>query len=69
VKGKFFSDFSMIIYNGSGNVVFTSADAATGWDGTFNGERMPAGAYAYLITVKTTGGAEKRRTGTVTLLR
>ena len=69
VKGKFFSDFSMIIYNGSGNVVFTSADAATGWDGTYNGERMPAGAYAYLITVKTTGGAEKRRTGTVTLLR
>ncbi|MFD2512653.1 gliding motility-associated C-terminal domain-containing protein [Pontibacter locisalis] len=69
VKGKLFSNFSIRIYNSLGNVVYQSTDAGAGWDGTYKGEKLPVGAYAYEITVKTSFGATKRRTGTVTLIR
>ncbi|WP_439882418.1 gliding motility-associated C-terminal domain-containing protein [Pontibacter sp. MBLB2868] len=69
VKGKLFSNFSIRVYNSLGNVVYQSADASAGWDGTYKGEPLPVGAYAYEITVKTSFGATKRKTGTVTLLR
>lgn len=69
VKGRFFENFSIRIYNSMGNVVYESTDAATGWDGTYKGTLVPAGAYAYAITITTAAGSPKQRTGTVTLLR
>ncbi|MDX5435661.1 MAG: gliding motility-associated C-terminal domain-containing protein, partial [Pontibacter sp.] len=69
VKGRFIKDFRMTIYNSMGNVVFTSNDRANNWDGTYQGKPQPAGAYAYEIKITTTNGEEKRRTGTITLLR
>lgn len=40
-------DFRMIIYNRWGNVVFSSTDIDTGWDGNFEGKPVPAGSYTY----------------------
>ncbi|NDK56025.1 gliding motility-associated C-terminal domain-containing protein [Pontibacter fetidus] len=69
VKGKRFENFSIRIINSAGQVVYTSDNRATGWDGNVNGKLQPAGVYAYEITVSLQDGSTKRRTGTVTLLR
>ncbi|WP_242927118.1 gliding motility-associated C-terminal domain-containing protein [Pontibacter vulgaris] len=69
VKGKFYREFSIRIYNSMGQVVYTSSDATAGWDGMYNGRKMPAGAYTYEVNVKAEDGTFKRRTGTVTLIR
>ncbi|WP_164891129.1 T9SS type B sorting domain-containing protein [Botryobacter ruber] len=69
VKGKFYQDFSIRIYNHLGQVVYTSADATTGWDGTYRGKPLPQAAYVYEINVKAADGTSRTRTGTVTLIR
>ncbi|GAB3197346.1 gliding motility-associated-like protein [Pontibacter aydingkolensis] len=68
IKGRFIQTYTLKVYNSLGNVVFQS-DGNTNWDGTYQGKQLPAGAYAYEVTVKTNFGTTKRRTGTVTLLR
>ncbi|WP_299824539.1 gliding motility-associated C-terminal domain-containing protein [uncultured Pontibacter sp.] len=69
IKGRFIQGYNLKIYNSLGNVIFTSDGSSTNWDGSYNGKQLPAGAYAYEITVKTNFGTTKRRTGTITLLR
>ncbi|MCJ8166392.1 gliding motility-associated C-terminal domain-containing protein [Pontibacter sp. E15-1] len=69
VKGRFFSDYTIRIYNGSGRVVYEGTASEPAWDGTYNGKLLPTGAYAYEINAVSKSGAAKRRTGTVTLLR
>ncbi|TXK44891.1 T9SS type B sorting domain-containing protein [Pontibacter qinzhouensis] len=69
VKGNFFENFSIRIYNRSGQVVYEATDATAGWDGTTKGQLQPAGAYVYEIAVTTTDGEKKTRKGTVTLIR
>jgi len=41
--------FQMYIYNQWGNMVFGSTNIAKGWDGTYEGEPVPSGEYAYHI--------------------
>ncbi|WP_187263685.1 T9SS type B sorting domain-containing protein [Pontibacter beigongshangensis] len=69
VKGKFFQHFSIRIYNRSGQVVYQSASATEGWDGTYKGQQQPAGVYVYEIEVTAADGEKKNRKGTVTLIR
>ncbi len=69
IKGRFYQEFSIRVYNRMGQVVYTSENATAGWDGTYNGQKLPAGAYTYEINVKDEDGTPKRRTGTVTLIR
>lgn len=69
VKGRFIRDYRITVYNSMGQVVFSSTDRSTSWNGTYRGKPQPAGAYAYEINIITTNGEEKQRTGTVTLLR
>lgn len=56
------------IYDRWGQRVFATTDAAQCWDGTFKGEPMPAGGYAYSIKAVTRCGAVNR-TGMVILIR
>lgn len=69
VKGATYSAFSLKVYHRMGNVVYSTTDAAAGWDGTHKGQQMPAGAYVYEIDITLPSGISKRRRGTVTLLR
>ncbi|WP_347156639.1 gliding motility-associated C-terminal domain-containing protein [Pontibacter chitinilyticus] len=69
VKGRFFSNYQIRIYNSLGNVLYDATDPLGGWDGTFKGKQMPAGVYSYDISVTTAAGTPSHRTGTVTLLR
>lgn len=49
VFGDHFANFSMTIYNRWGEVIFHTNDYNEGWDGTYLGEPMPAGVYAYIL--------------------
>lgn len=69
VKGKFFSGYTLLVYNRLGSVVYEGTEADAPWDGTHNGARLPAGAYAYQLTVQTDFGTSQTKTGTITLLR
>ncbi|MBJ6118433.1 gliding motility-associated C-terminal domain-containing protein [Pontibacter sp. BT310] len=69
VKGKRFEGFSIRVISGLGQVVYSSEDRTSGWDGAFNGKPQPAGIYAYEVILKLQDGTTKRRTGTVTLIR
>lgn len=45
-------EFSMIIYNRWGTVVFYSESPSNQWDGTYGGQPAPLGQYSYLATWK-----------------
>ena len=44
---KFLTDFNIFIYDRWGKLVFQSGDRDFRWDGTLNGELLPAGTYAW----------------------
>ncbi|WP_343606677.1 PKD domain-containing protein [Fluviicola sp.] len=45
-------DFSFLIFNRWGEIVFESKDMYTGWDGTYAGTICKEGIYTYKITLK-----------------
>ncbi len=63
------SNFSMIIYNRWGEVVFTSKEIDDGWNGEYRGEIVEQGVYTYLIKIDFSSGGSERLLGDVTLLR
>ena len=63
-------DFSMTIYNRWGELIFETHDATIGWDGTYKGELVPAGAYVWTITIKIADVDDREvMTGHVNILR
>jgi len=44
-----FSDASIIVFNRWGDVVFEAAPYLNDWEGTHDGEPLPAGTYFYSI--------------------
>ncbi len=65
---------SIIIYNRWGKVLFERKninvnDRSNSWDGYYNGEPMPVGAYVYFIKAECEGGEVFDYRGTVMLLR
>ncbi len=65
------ASFHMYIYNRWGVLVFESHDISQGWDGNYNSDPAPSGAYVYKIeyTVGTTAVETISLTGTVVLIR
>ena len=68
---KVFAEYKLTIYNRFGQKVFHTTNPADGWDGSYNGQPMPQGAYAYhyYIHIKDNGNIQKNGAGIVTLLR
>lgn len=64
--------FNMYVYDRWGNLIFTSADLDTGWDGrkmNHGDDLMPEDVYIWKIELKTFKKQKDMRTGTVTLLK
>lgn len=55
-----YEQFEMKIYNRWGELLFESSDPSMGWDGTYLGNALDAGAYTYVIRFITTEDARFR---------
>lgn len=60
--------FKLQVYNRWGQLVFTSSDIRTGWDGTMGGKRVDSGVFVYFATY-TVRGIQKTNRGMITLIR
>ena len=57
------------IYDRWGNLVFQTIDHRQGWDGSFQGKRMPSGTFAWSVSASTADGKAINRHGTLQLIR
>ncbi len=69
VFGQYVVDFEMHIFNRWGELLFTTNDITTGWDGTYKGNDMPEGTYAFIANITDRTGRIFKRSGSVVLLR
>ena len=68
-KGIFIDQFNLKIFSQWGELLFISGQLDVGWPGTFNGELMPGGTYAYLVEIVDPLGRSEVKRGTVHLLK
>lgn len=63
--------YHLMIYNRNGQCIFQSIDPEESWDGTYNGEKCPAGTYTWMIEYLKYAEPETelRKTGSVMLVR
>jgi len=69
VFGQYITEFEMSIFNRWGELMFTTTDISTGWDGTFKGTAMPEGTYTFVAKITDLAGRNFKRSGSVLLLR
>ncbi len=70
VQGIDIYDFDLYIFNRWGEIVWESHDPSIGWDGTYNGKIVQAGAYQWKAVVKSPYKDERRVfTGSVSILK
>ncbi|HET6244456.1 MAG TPA: PKD domain-containing protein, partial [Bacteroidia bacterium] len=69
VRGGPFVQLDFRVFNEWGNMIFMTNTQSTGWDGTINGVKQPAGVYIYIIVGKTSDNQDVKMSGDVTLLR
>lgn len=69
VRYKSLISYEIWIYNRWGQEIFHSTDPAEGWDGRFNGETVPTGAYYYLVKAEGSEGISYNRKGSINVLK
>ena len=69
VLGGPFESVDFKIFNGWGNLIFSTTDPKGGWDGTYQGTAQPVGVYVYTVSGKTIDGKNIKMSGNVTLIR
>lgn len=63
------SNLEFVVYNRWGQAVFQTNDRSIGWDGTFNGQPLNPGVFAYRLSGKLPNGETIQRKGNITLVR
>ncbi|WP_188316090.1 gliding motility-associated C-terminal domain-containing protein [Chitinophaga agrisoli] len=61
--------YQLQLFNAWGNLLFSSNDPATGWDGTFKGHRQAVASYVWIARYTNYLGQPVVRSGVVTLVR
>jgi gliding motility-associated-like protein len=69
VYGNYIDAFEMRIFNRWGELLFESFDKEQGWDGMYNGQRMPEGTYVFMVKITDLAGRNFEYGGTVVLLK
>ncbi len=69
VYGTAIVSVRLMIYNQWGKQLFISTNLLKGWDGTYNGERSPAGLYTYSLEAVMQDGKRITKGGTFSLIR
>ncbi len=62
-------DFTLTVHSRWGQVVFETSNPSEGWDGTYEGEPLQEGVYAYQIVYQDLNGELKSKSGTIQILR
>ncbi len=63
-------NFSIYIYDRMGRQVYYSQDLHFAWDGTYEGQKLPQGSYAYVIRYRRPGTEDiVTQKGSITLIR
>lgn len=68
VQGEAIQTFKMQVFNRWGDLVFESNDVNNGWDGKFNGNLVPQGAYVYKLSASSITGRRTTKEGTINVL-
>lgn len=69
VKGGPLLEMQFMIFNQWGNLIFSSGSQDFGWDGNYNGEPQPTGAYEYVLKGRTADNIKVNLYGIVNLIR
>lgn len=69
VYGTAISSVRLIVYSQWGAQLFLSTDLKKGWDGTHNGQKMPAGLYTYSLEAVMQDGSRINKGGTFSVIR
>jgi gliding motility-associated-like protein len=69
VRGTFFDEVNLKIFNRAGEMLFQTNDQNTGWDGTFKGKAQDMGVYIYYLFGILKNGDKIERKGNITLIR
>ncbi len=69
VYGANIKEMTFSVYNRWGNVVFSSEDQSSGWDGTKDGKPLESGVYAYKLRLLFTDETVSVRGGNITLMK
>ncbi len=69
VLGYGITSFTWKVYNRWGQIVFSSLDRKSVWDGKFNGVLQPMDTYAYTLDIELSDGRKETKKGNITLIR
>mgnify|MGYP000403897476 CR=1 FL=1 len=63
------NNYSFLIFNRWGELVFETNNVLEGWDGSYNGELLPSGVYVWRADFLDLNGKAYRRKGQMTIIR
>jgi gliding motility-associated-like protein len=69
VIGRYIRTYRLDIFNRWGELLFTTQNPATGWDGIYRGRPLPQGSYIYKVEIVDFTGKRHVHDGQVMLLR
>ena len=64
-----YSEVKLVIFNKWGSEITSFTDLVFSWDGTFNGNDLPAGTYYYTIQLTESTGSLINQSGPITIIR
>ena len=64
-----FSEVNLVIFNKWGSEIASFTDLVFSWDGTYNGNDLPAGTYYYIIQLTESTGSLINQSGPITIIR
>lgn len=69
VRGNNFESIRLVIYDRWGEKIFESQNSTTGWDGTYKGNEVDPGVFAFVVTVNYSNKETLTQSGMITLIR
>lgn len=69
IVGKDVQSFVFSVFDRWGNRILKTSDESFEWDGTFQGEIVNTGVYAYVLEVKYISGEAEFKSGNITVIR
>lgn len=69
IAGSDVRSFTVTVYDRWGNKMFQTSQSGYGWDGTYKGQQVNAGVYAYMLEIVYKSGTAELKSGNITLIR